>query len=68
MISYSLYEFRNVQRDMGVGVVGGAPHTCAYACACMHTHTHTCMRGKHDNFMQMATPLGESLGIPYDVI
>ena len=26
------------------------------------------MRGKHDNFMQMAAPLGESLGIPYDVI
>ena len=26
------------------------------------------MCGKHDNFMQMAAPLGESLGIPYDVI
>ena len=44
----------------------GCPHTCAHAC--MHVHTHTCTHGKHDNFMQMATPLGESLGIPYDVI
>ena len=28
------------------------------------------MCGKHDNFMQMATPIGfgEILGIPYDVI
>ena len=34
----------------------------------MHTHAHTCMLGKHDNFMQMAAPMGESLGIPYDVI
>ena len=48
-------------------------HACAPG-ACMHmcTHVHacTCARacGKHDNFMQMAAPLGESLGIPYDVI
>ena len=46
---------------LGVGVwVGGGwgcPHTCAHACACMHAHT----RGKHDNFMQMAAPIG---GIP----
>ena len=34
----------------------------------MHAHAHTRMHGKHDNFMQMATPMGESLGIPYDVI
>ena len=49
----------------GVGVVGGAP-THVH----MHAHTHTCtgMCGKHDNFMQMATTIGESLGIPYDVI
>ena len=53
---------------MWVGVVGGCPHTCAHACACMHAHACTCMHGKHDNFMQMATPLGKSLGIPYDVI
>ena len=26
------------------------------------------MRGKHDNFMQMAASIGESLEIPYDVI
>ena len=36
----------------------GVPPTCA----------HTRARGKHDNFMQMAAPLGESLRIPYDVI
>ena len=41
------------------GVVGGVPHTCAHACACMHACTRTC--GKHDNFMQMATPIW---GIP----
>ena len=39
------------------------PHTST--CTHMHTHTHThtctCMYGKHDNFMQMATPIG---GIP----
>ena len=39
----------------GWGVVGGAPHTCAHACT--HTKTHV----KHDNFMQMAAPIG---GIP----
>ena len=39
----------------GWGVVGGCPHTCAHACACTNMH------GKHDNFMQMATPIG---GIP----
>ena len=46
------------------------PHTCAHACACTHMHACACMRGKHDNFMQMAAPngFGEILGIPYDVI
>ena len=50
--------------DGGGGGWGLPPHTCT------HTHTHTCTHtcGKHDNFMQMATPIGESLGIPYDVI
>ena len=43
-------------------------HTCTHTRACTHMHTCTCMRGKHDNFMQMAAPLGEYLGIPYDVI
>ena len=38
----------------GWGLVGGCPlHTCT------HTRTHMC--GKHDNFMQMAAPIG---GIP----
>ena len=42
----------------GWGVVGGCPpHTCTRT----HAHARTCMRGKHDNFMQMATPTG---GIP----
>ena len=41
---------------MGVGGSWGVPpHTCM----CMHEHAHT--RGKHDNFMQMAAPIG---GIP----
>ena len=42
---------------------GGSPHT--HACACMHAHIHV----KHDNFnCKWQPPLGESLGIPYDVI
>ena len=45
----------------GWGVVGGAPHTCAHAHACTHMHARTCARVKHDNFMQMAAPIG---GIP----
>ena len=41
---------------MGVGGGWGVPpHMCTYAHACTH------MRGKHDNFMQMAAPIG---GIP----
>ena len=52
----------------GYGGHGGCPHT--HACAHMHAHTRTCMRGKHDNFMQTAAPIGfgEIPGIPYDVI
>ena len=52
--------------DGGGGWLGGAPNTCAHA----HTHACTCMRGKHDNSMQMAAPIGfgEIPGIPYDVI
>ena len=41
--------------DRGGEWLGGAPHTCAHACT--HAHARTCMRGKHDNFMQMATPI-----------
>ena len=42
-------------------VVGRCPHTCAHACAHMHMHARTCMCVKHDNFMQLAAPIG---GIP----
>ena len=45
----------------GLGWLGGAPHTCAQACTCMHVHTCTCAHVKHDNFIQMAAPIG---GIP----
>ena len=46
----------------GVGGWGwGCPYTSAHACVCMHTHACTCVHGKHDNFMQMAAPIG---GIP----
>ena len=41
---------------IGVGVVG-VPPTHVH----MHMNTRTCMCGKHDNFMQMATPI---VGIP----
>ena len=56
--------------DGGGGWLGGAPHTRAHACTCTHMHacTRTHTRGKHDNFMQMSAPIGEYLGIPYDVI
>ena len=56
--------------DGGGGWLGGAPHTCAHARARTHAHARTCMRGKHDNSMQMAAPIrfGEIPGIPYDVI
>ena len=47
--------------DGGGGWLGGAPHTCAHARTCTHAHAHTCTRVKHDNFMQMAAPIG---GIP----
>ena len=39
--------------------LGGAPHTHAHIR--MHVHACTHMHGKHDNFMQMAAPIG---GIP----
>ena len=50
---------------MGVGVVGGCPHTCAHARACNHAHAHVV------NMIiscKWPPPLGEYLGIPYDVI
>ena len=49
---------------MGVGGDWGCPpHMCT--CTCTHAHIHV----KHDNFnCKWQPPLGESLGIPYDVI
>ena len=47
--------------DGGGGWLGGASHTRAHACACMHPHARTHTHVKHDNFMQMAAPIG---GIP----
>ena len=43
-----------------------ALHMCTWTCthACTHAHIHV----KHDNFnCKWPPPLGESLGIPYDV-
>ena len=45
--------------------VGGAPHTHAHALTCMHTHA--CMVNIIIS-CKWLPPLGESLGIPYDVI
>ena len=47
--------------DGGGRWLGGVPYTRAHARARtrMHARTRTC--GKHDNFMQMAAPIG---GIP----
>ena len=39
--------------DGGVQWLGVPPHTCT----CTHMHACTWTRGKHDNFMQMATPI-----------
>ena len=40
----------------GLGVVGGGAPTHVHMYA--HAHTCTCVHGKHDNFMQMAAPIG----------
>ena len=45
----------------GWGWLRGAPHTCAHARACTHMHARTRTYVKHDNFIQMAAPIG---GIP----
>ena len=45
----------------GWEVVGGAPYTRAHKRARTHAHARTRTCGKHDNFMQMAAPIG---GIP----
>ena len=47
---------------LGVGGGWGYPsHICTHTH--MHVHTYTCACGKHDNFMQMAAPIG---GIPWN--
>ena len=47
--------------DGGGGDWGCPPHMCTHMCMHTHVHAHTRTRGKHDNFMQMAAPIG---GIP----
>ena len=49
--------------------VGGAPHTCAHAHTCtrMCMHAHACVLNMIIS-CKWSPPLGESLGIPYDVI
>ena len=43
----------------------GASYTCAHEHTCTHAHIHV----KHDNFnWKWQPPLGESMGIPYDVM
>ena len=46
---------------MGVGGGWGVPPTHVHMHTHAYMHTHTRMRVKHDNFMQMAAPIG---GIP----
>ena len=48
---------------MGVGGGWGCPHTCT----CMHTHAHAHVVNMIIS-CKWLPPLGESLGIPYDVI
>ena len=53
---------------MGWGVVWGAPtHVHTHAHACMDTHTHVHVLNMIIS-CKWPPPLGESLGIPYDVI
>ena len=52
----------------GWGWLGGAP-THVHMHVHAHTHAHANIHVKHDNFnCKWPPPLGESLGIPYDVI
>ena len=53
--------------DGGGGWLGGAPYTHAHACACTHTHAHACVVNMIIS-CKWPPPLGESLGVPYDVI
>ena len=45
------------------GCFGGALCMCTCTHTCTHTHACAYMY-KHDNFMQMAAPIGKSWGIP----
>ena len=45
----------------------GYPHTCAHAHACMHAHAHAHVVNMIIS-CKWPPPLGEYLGIPYDVI
>ena len=56
--------------DGGGGWLGGVGGGWGVPPTHVHMHARTCMRGKHDNSMQMAAPIGfgEIPGIPYDVI
>ena len=47
--------------DGGGGGWGGAPYIHVHACTCIHLHACMHAHVKHDNFMQMAAPIG---GIP----
>ena len=49
----------------GWGWLGSVPHTHAHACA--HVHAHVCVVNMIISH-KWPPPLGESLGIPYDVI
>ena len=51
--------------DRGGGWLRGAPHTHVHACAC--TYAHACMVNMIIS-CKWPPPLGESMGIPYDVI
>ena len=51
--------------DGGRGWLEVAPHTCAHAPACMHAHAHVVNMIISCKWLP---PLGEYLGIPYDVI
>ena len=51
--------------DGGGGWLGGAPYTRAHACTCTHTHARVVNMIISCKWLP---PLGEYLGIPYDVI
>ena len=52
---------------MGVGSGWGVPHTHMHMHVHTHTHAHACMVNMIIS-CKWPPPLGESMGIPYDVI